>query len=939
MSCEPDDSDGDHLIEGLLEAFGSTGNIGVDELYDAVWALAPQQVCFALDDVHEVPTGSEGAALLARLVSDLPGNCHLVMASRDAVPVPVARLAASGQLDRIQEADLVFDEGELDAFAEARHVDPLLLASTGGWPALAELTASAGADLVLDYLWEEVLDRVGRERAELLACFAAVGGGDDRIASALAGRKLRVDDLVAGVPLVHRTAAGVAALHPLWAPSLRSLLDRSAVDEARRRAAEVHRQEHRLHEAIDLLAESDAWDGVLELIREAETTPALQTRPADFGRWHRMLPAAVRQHPVAQLAAGLAMQPHAPIDSIPAFQAAATGFRQAGDVEGEVAAIGAHGLVLWWANDPLALLPLLQRVTALAATGSDAARFLGSFGLAAIAHLRGDSAGVFAALADCDGTSVTGWLAQVHWYRSVAHRRDGDLDQSLAELDAVPEPERAANDLLHARLRTRWLLGEVNEVLGALPALCQRFEESGSEFNASGVELEIVAKRAWLGDPDAGLEALARKARGRLDLSSPMSRTMRLVTEPSVAIARGEEARAADLLRDDAIGMIGQPDGWYWRDRAAVALVYVLVPDTRPAWEAEPLGPPHLVGLALAKALEASRAGHLDEVAHLGWPTAGVVRAHLPLPWIVELAAAGRAAGNPPPNDLLLAIETHLRGALRALRPAGVAGDTVVAEARRWLRELPAVPTTTLRIGVLGPLEVTVAGATVDHADLRRQRVRELLCFLVVRRRARREEISDALWPEHDDRGRNLRVTLSYLQRVLQPDRADGEAPYHLRSEGPWLLLSGLDHLEVDLWELDAVLDRADESERRSHPADALESYRQALPLWRGEPLADVPYADWAQGERVRLLGRYVRAALRAGELLLAAGSLPEASAAAERAIAADATLETAYQLLARARLADGDPIGARAAINACQVVVAELGLEPDTGTLALLTR
>ncbi|MDQ3601749.1 MAG: hypothetical protein M3408_10985, partial [Actinomycetota bacterium] len=60
------------------------------------------------------------------------------------------------------------------------------------------------------------------------------------------------------------------------------------------------------------------------------------------------------------------------------------------------------------------------------------------------------------------------------------------------------------------------------------------------------------------------------------------------------------------------------------------------------------------------------------------------------------------------------------------------------------------------------------------------------------------------------------------------------------------------------------------------------------------------PYADWAEPERTRLRTRYTAAAVRAGELLLAAGAPANARRAAERAITADTIAENAYQLLAR---------------------------------------
>ena len=143
------------------------GSTSIDAIFDFVWAQAPTPITVMLDDVHTIAAGSEGALLLARLVDELPGNAHVVIASRDAAPVSVGRLAVVGQLVRLQEPDLVLDDAELEAFASARGVEPSLLASTGGWPALAELTASAGSDLVIDYLWDEVLGRLENDRVHL----------------------------------------------------------------------------------------------------------------------------------------------------------------------------------------------------------------------------------------------------------------------------------------------------------------------------------------------------------------------------------------------------------------------------------------------------------------------------------------------------------------------------------------------------------------------------------------------------------------------------------------------------------------------------------------------------------------------------------------------------------------------------------------------------
>ena len=195
----------------------------------------------------------------------------------------------------------------------------------------------------------------------------------------------------------------------------------------------------------------------------------------------------------------------------------------------------------------------------------------------------------------------------------------------------------------------------------------------------------------------------------------------------------------------------------------------------------------------------------------------------------------------------------------------------MATHAKRLVRELPAVPDYRLRIGALGPIELRRDDVPFTHSGLRRQRVRELLCYLVARRRARRETVGDELWPQVGDPAHNLRVNLNHLQQVLQPERPSHSRPYFLRANGDWLELVVDEHLEIDVWELDARLDEADAAGRAGAVTAALEAFDAALPLWRGEPFADVPYASWAEPERARLRARYVAGAIRAGELWLAA--------------------------------------------------------------------
>jgi DNA-binding SARP family transcriptional activator len=114
-------------------------------------------------------------------------------------------------------------------------------------------------------------------------------------------------------------------------------------------------------------------------------------------------------------------------------------------------------------------------------------------------------------------------------------------------------------------------------------------------------------------------------------------------------------------------------------------------------------------------------------------------------------------------------------------------------------------------------------------------------------------------------------------------------------------------------------------------------AYRAALPLWRGEPYGEVVEASWVVAERARLAGRYLEAAIRAGELLFASGDLDGARDAARRAIAAEPSQERAYRVLARVHLAADDIPGAARVVDECRTALAALGLAPARATLDLV--
>jgi DNA-binding SARP family transcriptional activator len=198
-----------------------------------------------------------------------------------------------------------------------------------------------------------------------------------------------------------------------------------------------------------------------------------------------------------------------------------------------------------------------------------------------------------------------------------------------------------------------------------------------------------------------------------------------------------------------------------------------------------------------------------------------------------------------------------------------------------------------------------------------------------------------ALWPDLDERsaGNNLRVTLTYLLRLLEPWRTAGESSFHVRTSGQRVELVTGRWLRVDVDDFDDEVAAAARAEADGTPSLALEHNLAAVDLYRGELHADVAEAEWNVLERDRYRTRFVAAATRAGQLLAARGDIDEADDVARRAIAVDQWAEDAYAVLVGTALARGDRSGARQALDRCLAALDDLGVEPSDETQRLRRR
>jgi DNA-binding SARP family transcriptional activator len=931
---------------GGLGGFGGAGPFAptaVDPraVADAVWRRAPEHVCLVLDNAHVVPDGSAGAAWLSDLVDALPDNGHLVLASRGALPIPVARLAATGELLRIGEDALRFSPDELAGFAGRHHVDPAVLGRTGGWPAVAELAASVEADLTGQYLWEEVLRPLGPERRRVLAILTDLGGADDDLASAALGTPTRLAEQLAGVPLVATGAGGWRVPHGLWREAHQLELAPAERADARRRAVAHLTAQRRYDEAVTL-AHEGGLDDLLPGVLRAACATAVRPTVGELERWLALSPPAVRESTAGRLAASLLATLASPSDSPEPLRVAAKLARTDGDLDAELVAIANLGRVGWWHRDEELVRELVPRVAEMSASGHAGWQGLAAAGRAVFADLGGDDATVLAELDSiAPGALDQGWEAVLRWLAGNTLLGMGEIEGAAAKLAAVGpvDDPNLALTVVGLDVGIRWARGEVDAVVAEIGDFVDRVRASGLTHNL-GIAVQAAARlHAYLGHLDRARDYEAQLA-SFPDTDSAAQATSTAATR----LGEGDEEEAAAALRAglavSPIGLGAQRRTW----RHAVALTYVLVPETRPDWDATDLRGPLDLGRRLAAAVAALReagagAGAGERTLRtLALPAPGVVRAMLPFPFAAELAVGLAGAGNPAGAALLDAVGRPGRDTVRSL--AASASARRAKPARALLAAVPAPPPSTTEVCVLGPLAVRRDGGEVVEGELRRERVRALLAYLVTRRRTTRGDIMAALWPDLDDRAaaNNLRVTLTYLLRVLEPWRAAGDSSFHVRTPGQQVELVTGDRLLLDVDAFDRHVAAAGRAEADGTPSVALDHHLATVALYRGDLHAGVD-AEWVDLDRAAYRARMVGAATRAGQLLAARGDVDEADELARRAIAADEWAEAAYAVLVTTAVARNDRPGARHALDRCLGALADLGVDPSDETRSLRRR
>lgn len=247
-----------------------------------------------------------------------------------------------------------------------------------------------------------------------------------------------------------------------------------------------------------------------------------------------------------------------------------------------------------------------------------------------------------------------------------------------------------------------------------------------------------------------------------------------------------------------------------------------------------------------------------------------------------------------------------------------------------------------LKINLFGEFRVWRGEDLVENGEWDRQKTRSLLKLLLTRpgRAFSRDEILDALWsgapPEAAER--SLRVTVSLLRRVLQPNLERGSDSRYVLRRLPGYLFDHKADCEVDVWEFEEHQRKAKSARERERLEEAIEEYRAGLTLLGGDFLSEEPYEEWAMEAREEWRERHLAVLSDLAECLARRGRYTEAIEACNRALNVDRYSEELHRRLMLYHYCAGEQTLALQTFRTyTRMLKEELGAAPSPDIIGLM--
>jgi len=229
-----------------------------------------------------------------------------------------------------------------------------------------------------------------------------------------------------------------------------------------------------------------------------------------------------------------------------------------------------------------------------------------------------------------------------------------------------------------------------------------------------------------------------------------------------------------------------------------------------------------------------------------------------------------------------------------------------------------------VEVRLLGPLDVVIDGQSVPLGGLRQRAVLALLA-IHANEVLSGERIADEIWGGEPPRAAatTLQGYVFHLRKAL----ADGPATIETKKPG-YVLRVEPD--AVDVRRAERLIAEADEETIHDRPAVAVALLRDALALWRGEPLADFAYETFAETEIARLTELRLTATEALMEAELALGHHDQIVAELDALVRANPLRETLRGQLMLALHRSGRSAEAlRVYSQGRELLLDELGIDP----------
>lgn len=500
----------------------------LDRLCNAL-ADAARPVFLVLDDAHSIDN-REVWRSLAYLLDHQPENFHLVVASRLAPPLSLARLRAKNRLLEIRSRELGFTPDETLSFFERNQGGGLSRAQalraaelTRGWAAGLRLLSHAlsqdpgrldawreGSRMAAEYLAGEIVDQLPAPWADFLTRLAVLDSFTVELATALAGtdQAARTLDQIQQANLFLDRQGDTFQFHPFFREAL---LPRLAGSDSRtwRQKAAAWFEAHALPDkAISQALAGEAWELAIRLILQQAEHRLRQGEIQTLQNWIEAVPADEQARSAdLQVLGGWVWYL---LGQVPQAQALANALA----APEKQAAIHRAG---WWVGlrCQLALvqeqnhqaLELARLALAETGPGEDFIRGLLLSSLATAAQALGDSAGAVAAYREAVEVNrrAGNQLMAIYSLVSLGIELNAQgqrlrvvalCGEAQSDLAGGDEPLSGLIDLLLARMH--WEADQLAEAEAALGEAARKLEHlniPGFQISADLLRVEILSAR------------------------------------------------------------------------------------------------------------------------------------------------------------------------------------------------------------------------------------------------------------------------------------------------------------------------------------------------------------------------------------------------------------------------------------------------------------